>query len=158
MMSEPSQRELLLFTYGTLQPGERNAHVLRHAPLWSVPATAIGWELWHLDPNDHPAILPLDEASPLHGTLFCFSAQLHDEVLRDCDTLEDFYPSSPDTSRYLRQLTEVMTIEDVPRTLQAHIYLWHPRNADSLRAQHQLVSHGHWIDFARALKRTTHAP
>ena len=82
--------ELYLFTYGTLQPGERNAHVLRHAPLWSVPATTNGWELWHLDPNDHPAILPNPQAVPLHGTLFCFAQDLHDEVLLDCDRLEDF--------------------------------------------------------------------
>lgn len=140
---------LYLFAYGTLQAGHRNHHVLSEQAILAHPATTPGWELWHLSPNEHPAVLHGEAL--LHGTLFGFAAEDHDEVLARCDRLEDYYPENPETSRYMRELVQVTT--DAGAQFEAHIYPWNPRDADTLRAQHTLLPDGDWCAFMETRKK-----
>ncbi len=139
---------LYLFVYGTLQAGHRNHHVLGDTALSSTPASTPGWELWHLSPNEHPAILHGD--AMLHGTLFIFSEEDHDAVLTRCDQLEDYYPERPTESRYIRESVLVTTADG--ETFDAYIYAWNPLDADTLRTQHTLIAHGDWCAFMEAKK------
>ncbi len=138
---------LHLFTYGTLQPGQRNAHLLTPFASSHQRATCAGWQLWHLQaPHNYPAIIQGQLEDIIHGTLFSFEESLTTDILRRCDHLEEFDPCDPEKSLYLRQLTKVSVLNS-PHPVDAHIYIWNPVHTQVLRSQHIQVQDGNWASY-----------
>ena len=49
----------MLFVYGTLRPGLSNGDVTRQSGLLAQrPATVTGYDLFHLEPEGYPAVVP----------------------------------------------------------------------------------------------------
>ena len=69
---------LHLFTYGTLQPGQRNAPLLTPFASSHQRATCAGWQLWHLQaPHNYPAIIQGQLDDILLGIISVFFGHIH---------------------------------------------------------------------------------
>ena len=132
---------LYLFTYGTLQVGERNHHVIERWVERADPASASGWLLWHVAQGSYPGILP--GAGLLHGTLFTFDDAHAQEVLAACDTLESYHPDDLQRSKYIRQEATI-TLLPHGTTQRAHLYGWNPRHAGFLVRHGTPIEDGDW--------------
>lgn len=62
-----------VFVYGTLKPGERNAHVARRAGTHtSREAILHGFDLYDLHPEGYPCIVPGPSNAVIHGHVLTF--------------------------------------------------------------------------------------
>lgn len=62
-----------VFVYGTLKPGQRNAHVARRAgPHTTRQATLTGYHLYHLHPEGYPCITPGPQDAIVHGHILTY--------------------------------------------------------------------------------------
>lgn len=69
----PSNNQAL-FIYGTLMPYQRN-HLLIGSPFIICPALIKGYSLWHLQPEDYPAMIHADCEDIVRGYIV-----LYDEI------------------------------------------------------------------------------
>ena len=124
-----------LFTYGTLQPGLAPfalAPIMRRLRLIGE-----GWVSGILYDFVHYPGAVLDEASTakIFGTVYALPDD--PEVLRPLDEYEEYDPSSPDTSQYLRVLRPVILAGG--ETLQCWVYHY---NRNPGRAE--IIASGRW--------------
>lgn len=90
-----------VFAYGTLQPGQRYAHVAQRIGLVDTePATLSGFVLYHLEPEGYPAIVP--GSGTVTGTALTFADI--DRALPLIDQLEGCDQSPP---LYIREVHTV---------------------------------------------------
>ena len=65
---------LPVFVYGTLLPGERNAHIAAQGGEFTVrPATLRGFRLFDLRPEGYPGIVPGAANYLVQGALFTYA-------------------------------------------------------------------------------------
>jgi len=103
--------QLPLFIYGTLHPERAPAPIAPTAKLLrSVGRGAIQGRLYDL--GEYPGVLLSDDlAEIVHGELFLLPEGAEDETLARLDAYEDYRPSDPATSLFLREQT-IATLQD----------------------------------------------
>lgn len=85
-----------VFVYGTLMPGERNAHVAAtDGKFTSQPASLPGFRLLHLLPEAYPAVMAGASEDVVHGYALTYSAANWPTVLPYLDALEGLHEVPP---------------------------------------------------------------
>ncbi|GGK32105.1 gamma-glutamylcyclotransferase [Deinococcus malanensis] len=85
-----------VFVYGTLMPGERNAHVAAQGgPFVARPATLPGYRLLHLHPEAYPALRPGEIHEQVKGYALTYEAGAWATALPLLDALEGFDEHPP---------------------------------------------------------------
>lgn len=91
-----------VFVYGTLMPGERNAHVAAlGGPFRAQRAVLRGFALYHLSPEAYPALVPGPPEAQVRGQLLSYTPEAWREALPFLDDLEGLHDTPP---LYTRQL------------------------------------------------------
>lgn len=132
--------QLPLFVYGTLMPGERNWPLLEEHCTAHERATIEGWQLWHLDAGNYPAITPGDGA--VEGALIQITEARWASVLATLDRLEDYTPEAPDRSLYLRERSRAILQDGSPRDVW--LYVWNPTRRAELEQGGRLIHGRSW--------------
>jgi gamma-glutamylcyclotransferase (GGCT)/AIG2-like uncharacterized protein YtfP len=107
-----------VFVYGTLMPGERNAHVAlaAGAPLHREQASLDGYVLYHLRPEGYPALI-MGEGT-VQGWLLHYRAEQWEAGLHHLDELEGLDLTPP---LYTRELALAQTAQEAQK---AWVYLY----------------------------------
>lgn len=134
-----------VFVYGTLLPGERNAHVAARG-FTARPATLRGFTLHHLHPEGYPALSPGPADAVVRGAVLTYDPQAWEAALPGLDDLEGLHETPP---LYTRQLA-VLTLDgpDSPASggeLTAWVYVY-ARAARLLAPGARVVPNGDWRD------------
>lgn len=117
-MNDPST-PLPLFVYGTLLPTERHyQRFLYDRTLSEVPARIRG-QLWLNERDDYPYLCQGD--GMVHGCLMVIRPEIFRATIQAIDRLEEFDPSQPAASLYLRQQLPVLA---AGKPTRAWTYLW----------------------------------
>ena len=136
---------LHIFSYGTLQPGQRYwadiADLIDHVE----PATLEGYALWHFPQRGYPAITP-NAGSKVHGSLLTANPTAIDQLLQCCDNIEGV-----ESRLYVRECLPV-TPQTSSQTL-AFVYVYHPTRVNELHGEGQRIEDGHWLNMMRTHDR-----
>ncbi|ANC72415.1 gamma-glutamylcyclotransferase family protein [Deinococcus radiodurans] len=134
---------LPVFVYGTLLPGERNAHIAAQGGEFTVrPATLRGFRLFDLRPESYPGIVPGAADDLIHGALLTYGPADWEQALALLDELEGVDEMPP---VYTREQVR-LTLEG-GETLTAWVYVY--ALADRLRQTGAvLVPEGDWRGVA----------
>ena len=120
------------FVYGTLKPGERNYHVAQRGGTFSEEEGFIdGFQLFHLHPENYPAILPGD--GRVQGYLLTYKDM--DTAMPFLDELEGTHFDPP---LYERVVTTVQ-----PHGVPAYVYIYCDKSRCSLPTA-TVVESGVW--------------
>lgn len=118
-MSEPAPCTTV-FVYGTLMPGERNAHIAELGGTFHVQrATLPGHRLLHLLPEAYPAAVPGAPEDVVHGHALTYAPADWPRALPFLDTLEGLDELPP---LYTRQRVTLTLADASP--LSAWVYLY----------------------------------
>lgn len=109
---------LPLFTFGTLRRGEENHHYLAGRFERVLDATLPNFRR-AIAAHGYPAATPA-KGDSISGELYFFSPYQYDDVLRDCDALEDLPPGKLVGEYYQRAALPVETVEG---TITAWAYI-----------------------------------
>ena len=94
-----------VFVYGTLMPGERNAHVAQRGGHYTAcPARLGGFRLFHLHPENYPGVTPGTTADSVQGHVLTYSATDWERALPFLDALEGLHETPP---LYTREIVQV---------------------------------------------------
>ena len=97
---------LPVFVYGTLRPGERNAHVAaRGGSFTARPATLAGFRLFHLRPEGYPGIVPGAASDLVYGAALTYAPADWEQALTLLDALEGVDETPPLYTRQRVRLT-----------------------------------------------------
>lgn len=107
-----------VFVYGTLMPGERNAHVAG-AGFTAQPATLRGFTLLHLHPEGYPALVPGPPDAEVRGAALTYAPQAWAAALPGLDDLEGLHESPP---LYTRQVVQVQQEGGPLRPAWVYVY------------------------------------
>ncbi len=136
-MTDPAPPRV--FVYGTLLPGERNAHVAARG-FTARPATLRGFTLHHLHPEGYPALSPGPADAAVRGAVLTYDPRAWEAALPGLDDLEGLHDTPP---LYTRQLASLQV--DGGEALTAWVYVY--ARADRLRAPGaSVVPSGDWRD------------
>ncbi len=117
-MSEPLLTTV--FVYGTLMPGERNAHIATQGGSFSArPASLKGYRLLHLWPEAYPAVVPGDGGDVVRGFALTYAPADWPLALPFLDELEGIDETPP---LYTRQQV-TLTLEG-GQQVPAWVYLY----------------------------------
>ncbi|MFK7602887.1 gamma-glutamylcyclotransferase family protein [Deinococcus sp. SM5_A1] len=109
-----------VFVYGTLMPGERNAHIAAQGGSFSArPAALPGHRLLHLWPEAYPAVVPGDGGDVVRGFALTYTPADWPVALSFLDELEGIDEAPP---LYTRQQV-TLTLED-GKKVPAWVYLY----------------------------------
>ena len=128
-----------VFVYGTLMPGERNAHIAaRGGPFTAQPATLRAHRLHHLHPEAYPALTPGHPDDLVRGYALTYTPDAWSAALPFLDELEGIHDSPPLYTR------GTVTLElEGGAALPAWVYLYaRPERLSAAGAQH--VPGGDW--------------
>lgn len=134
-----------VFVYGTLLPGERNAHVAARG-FRARPATLRGFTLHHLHPEGYPALTPGPADTLVRGAVLEYTPQAWRAALPGLDELEGLHDTP---ALYTRQLA-VLTLDgpgtpDGGEEVTAWVYVY--ARPERLRAPGAaVVPSGDWRD------------
>ncbi|WP_343757225.1 gamma-glutamylcyclotransferase family protein [Deinococcus depolymerans] len=134
-MNDPAR----VFVYGTLLPGERNAHVAAHG-FTSRPATLPGFTLHHLHPEGYPALTPGPAHARVRGALLEYTPQTWEAALPALDALEGVHDTP---ALYTRQRVTLTLDDGQERSAWVYVYA-RPERLTAPGAQ--LVRSGDWRD------------
>ncbi|MFC6661172.1 gamma-glutamylcyclotransferase family protein [Deinococcus multiflagellatus] len=85
-----------VFVYGTLMPGERNAHVAAlGGPFRAQRAVLRGFALYHLSPEAYPALVPGPPDAEVSGQLLSYTPEAWRAALPFLDDLEGLHDTPP---------------------------------------------------------------
>ncbi|MCA9986908.1 MAG: gamma-glutamylcyclotransferase [Anaerolineales bacterium] len=131
--------ELLpFFAYGTLLPGQPNAHLWAdHVTAWQ-PATLADCALYDL--GHFPMCVPAP-GGIVHGQLAEVDAAKYQQVQRHLDELEGYNPADPDNSPYQRLARVVTLATGTEQT--AWVYIGQPIYI----ANRPLIASGDWLTY-----------
>lgn len=119
-MSESAAPCTTVFVYGTLMPGERNAHVAELGGTFQARrATLPRHRLLHLLPEAYPAALPGAAEDAVHGYALTYASADWPLALPFLDKLEGVDEVPP---LYIREQV-TLTLEDAS-SLSAWVYLY----------------------------------
>ncbi len=109
-----------VFVYGTLMPGERNAHIAALGGTFSAQRAVLsGHRLLHLHPEAYPAVVPGEPGDAVHGHALTYPPTDWAVALPFLDELEGVDETPP---LYLRQQV-LVTVPD-GSSLPAWVYLY----------------------------------
>lgn len=128
-----------VFVYGTLLPGERNAHVAARG-FTAQAATLRGFTLHHLHPEGYPALTPGPADAAVRGAVLTYDPQAWKAALPGLDDLEGLYDTPP---LYIRQVAPV-TLEG-GEEITAWVYVY-ARAERLLAPGARVVPGGDWCD------------
>lgn len=95
-----------VFVYGTLMPGERNAHIAAHGGTFRArPAALPGHRLLHLWPEAYPAVIPGSGAETVRGFALTYAPADWPLALPFLDELEGVDETPPLYTREAVTLT-----------------------------------------------------
>ncbi|GGS05990.1 gamma-glutamylcyclotransferase family protein [Deinococcus sedimenti] len=136
-MTDPGSAPVTrVFVYGTLLPGERNAHVAARG-FTARPATLRGFTLHHLHPEGYPALSPGPADAAVRGAVLSYDPPEWEAALPGLEGLHDSPPL------YTRQLAPVTL--DGGGELAVWVYVY--ARKDRLRAPGaSVVPSGDWRD------------
>ena len=100
-------KSLVVFTYGTLKPGEERFYIIEPYLSSTKNAKLYGVQLWDL--GAFPGITKGDEV--VEGTLLEFPEEHADRILHTLDRIEGYNEIDPDNSLYIRKEVVVETEE-----------------------------------------------
>ncbi|CAM3298664.1 gamma-glutamylcyclotransferase family protein [Deinococcus saxicola] len=114
-----------VFVYGTLMPGERNAHIAMRGGSFSArPAALPGHRLLHLWPEAYPAVVPGDGEEVVRGFALTYAPADWPLALPFLDELEGVAETPPLYNRQQVTLTlETGELEDGGQ-VPAWVYLY----------------------------------
>jgi len=137
-------KQLPFFVYGTLLPGQPNAHLWRRLVQEEQVASFAHGLLY--DMGSFPMLLAAspDRGSVICGRLLTPKPDKYLEVLTRFDNLEGYNPDDLDASAFWR--TEVNVCLSNNRQRSAWVYLGNPRYAEGLTP----IDGGHWPSYAAA--------
>lgn len=85
-----------VFVYGTLLPGERNAHVATRGGAFTAQAATLrGFRLYHLSPEAYPALRPGPPDATVHGVVLTYAPGSWEAALPFLDDLEGLHETPP---------------------------------------------------------------
>ncbi|MBZ9750498.1 gamma-glutamylcyclotransferase [Deinococcus sp. HMF7604] len=115
-MTPPPTR---VFVYGTLMPGERNAHLTAAGVPQAQPATLRGFTLYHLHPEAYPALQAGPAEAQVRGVLLTYGPDAWAAALPQLDELEGVGEQPPLYTR------EVATLQlDSGEEVAAWVYIY----------------------------------
>ncbi len=115
-----SENRLPFFVYGTLRPGEKNYRaLLQGRTLLALPAQVKG-RLYFVRNGGYPFLTP--GAGRVRGEVIVPHPAHYEQVVRDLDGLEQYFPRHETASIYLRR-PAVAELEDGQR-LAVWAYYW----------------------------------
>ncbi|GGL14665.1 gamma-glutamylcyclotransferase family protein [Deinococcus radiotolerans] len=104
-MTDPADVSVTrVFVYGTLLPGERNAHVAARG-FTAQAATLRGFTLHHLHPEGYPALTRGPAHGAVRGAVLSYTPQAWAAALPGLDDLEGLHDTPPLYTRELAPLT-----------------------------------------------------
>lgn len=135
-----SAKQLPVFSYGTLMPGQPNYYVWAFYVQEAEAAVFNGGRIHHLG---HFPMLSEGGAGQVHGFLVYLRPSVYEECLADLDYLENYRPDDLENSLYQRVEREVML--ERGRTAAAWVYVGNP----VVSARYPVISSGDWrhVDF-----------
>lgn len=135
-MSEPLTT---VFVYGTLMPGERNAHVAAQGgPFVARPAALPGYRLFHLHPEAYPALQPGEPGEQVMGYALTYEPDAWATALPFLDALEGLDEKPP---LYTREQVQLRL--DSGQAQPAWVYIY--ARAERLRGPGVIhVAEGRW--------------
>ena len=138
-------RDLTLFAYGTLQPGQRYWPDIEPFVQLHQPAELAGFSMWHL-PAGYPAIA--SGPGVVRGTLVTFHPHLAAEAWRVCDRIEVASPEGDEPPLYQRRVVRATHWAiGIPRAERTQTYVLHPDRRDLLEQGAAPVPRGDWLAF-----------
>ena len=94
-----------VFVYGTLMPGERNAHVAQRGGQFTArPARLSGFKLFDLHPENYPGITSGIPTQGVQGHVLTYGAADWEHALTFLDALEGLHDTPP---LYTREKVQV---------------------------------------------------
>ncbi|MDV6374865.1 gamma-glutamylcyclotransferase family protein [Deinococcus arenicola] len=109
-----------VFVYGTLMPGERNAHIAQLGGTFSAqPARLPGFRLLHLYPEAYPAVLPGEPQDGVTGFALTYAPADWPLALPFLDELEGIDETPP---LYTRE--EVTLTLENGQSLTSWVYIY----------------------------------
>lgn len=128
-----------VFVYGTLMPGERNAHIaVQGGPFSARPARLSGYRLFDLVPEHYPGIVAGTSAEVVQGYALTFAPGHWAQALAALDALEGIHETPP---LYTRQQVQ-LEVEGGHR-LAAWVYVY-ARTARLQAPGVQFMPEGDW--------------
>ena len=132
----PSPAQLLpFFVYGTLLPGQPNAHLWGSAVAQMRPAFFPNGRLYNM--GSFPMLIA-GNGRPIPGMLVELKPEMYDPLMRRLDELEKYNPAQPQHSIYCRERHTIQTAPDQQTT--AWVYL----GKDAYIAGKPEIPHGDW--------------
>ncbi|WP_216321050.1 gamma-glutamylcyclotransferase family protein [Deinococcus aestuarii] len=120
MARVPEQPLTRVFVYGTLMPGERNAHVAAQGGTFEArPARLPGFRLLHLLPEAYPAVVPGGAGEKVCGQVLTYAREDWGVALPFLDALEGVDEVPP---LYTRE--EVTVTLEGEETCAAWVYVY----------------------------------
>lgn len=118
---EPENADLTrLFVYGTLLPGERNAHVAaRGGRCRAAAARLAGFRLLHLSPEGYPGIVPGQPGEVVSGHLLTYAPADWPRALPLLDALEGVHDAPP---LYRREVVTVILAGGARQAAWTYVY------------------------------------
>lgn len=111
-----------VFVYGTLLPGERNAHVAAQGgPFTARPATLRGHRLHHLEPEGYPALTPGTPQDTVYGYALTYAPDVWTAALPFLDELEGVHAAPP---LYTREAVTLELDGGEKEKLPAWVYVY----------------------------------
>lgn len=148
--AEPRNAPLTsVFVYGTLMPGERNAHVARRGGQFtSRPARLAGFRLFHLHPEHYPGLTPATPADIVQGSVLTYSAADWDKALPFLDALEGVHETPP---LYTREKVQVQYEDGQRADTWVYVYA-RPQRLQASGVQ--FIKSGDWREANERDRRT----
>lgn len=105
MKAAPDAPLTCVFVYGTLMPGERNAHVAQRGGAFSArPARLSGFRLFHLWPENYPGVTRGQASDVVQGHVLTYQPSDWKRALPFLDALEGLHETPP---LYTREKVQV---------------------------------------------------
>ncbi|MCA9969125.1 MAG: gamma-glutamylcyclotransferase, partial [Anaerolineales bacterium] len=133
---------LPIFVYGTLLPGQPNAHLWQQPGATTQPAALPNARLYSM--GYYPMLVETDDDALVHGALISLPRAAHAATLARLDALEGYDPDAPDAPGYRRVERRVRLANG--RFTPAWLYAGQP----DLVAGQPPIPDGDWLAYAAA--------
>ena len=130
-----STKQLPIFSYGTLMPGQPNYYVWEYYVQEAEPALFNGGQLHHLG---HFPMLSEGGDGVVHGFLVTITPSVYEECLVDLDVLENYRPDDLANSLYHRVERQITLSRG--RNVAAWVYVGNP----TISARYPIIASGDW--------------
>jgi len=137
-------RQLPIFVYGTLRPGERNyTYFLEGKTTAEHAAFLLHYEMYD---GAYPYILSTKKNGKIRGNLLSVRSDAYRKVLQSLDALEGFDSSDRAHSEYIRVMKKVVCICPNHRLVPTWAWIYHAnRSLLGDLAGRRIIPSGDWL-------------